>query len=123
MAFIAPEMSFVASGVRSVGVSNGASRLRNSSLLLEFDLAKFRPSCELVFILEDSISFDGNIARSSGFALRQSETPLHLLIKVELLWSRAHIRFGKNASELKFAGVFHLNTRAIWNRNIPNEKT
>jgi hypothetical protein len=60
MAFIAPEMSFVAAGVRSVRVSNGASRLRNSSVLLGFDLARFRPSCELVFILEDSTSFDGN---------------------------------------------------------------
>ena len=70
MAFIAPEMSFVASGVRSVRVANGASRLCKSSVLLGFDLAKFRPSCELVFILEDSTSFNGNIARPREFAMR-----------------------------------------------------
>ena len=57
-------MSFVASDVRSVRVSSGASRLCNSSVLFGFDLAKLRPSCELVFIVEDSTSFDGNIALS-----------------------------------------------------------
>ena len=77
MAFIAPEMSLVASGVRSDGVSNGASRLRRSSVLRGFDFARFRPSRELVFIFEDSTSFNRNMARSR--------------------W--------KNASKLKLSGV------------------
>jgi hypothetical protein len=67
---MAPEIFLVASGVRSVRVSNGASRLRNSSVLLGLDLARFRPSCEFLFILEDSTSFDGNIKRSQEFALQ-----------------------------------------------------
>src|SRR5215469_5311931 len=74
IAFIAPEMSFVASGVRSVRVSNGASRLRNSSVLLEFDLARLRPSCEFLFILKDSTSFDGNIRRVSGLGCLQRDS-------------------------------------------------
>lgn len=68
---MAPEISFVASGVRSVRVSNGASRLRNSSVLLGLILAKVRPSCEFLFILEDSTSFDSNNERRES--LRRSD--------------------------------------------------
>ena len=64
-------MSFVASRVRSVRVSNGASRLCNSSALLGFDLATFWPSCKLVFIAKHTTSFAVNIAR-----MRYCEVPL-----------------------------------------------
>lgn len=67
---MAPEISFVASGERSVRVSNGASRLRNSSVLLGLDLAKLRPSCEFLFIVEDSTSFKATL--SARECLRRS---------------------------------------------------
>lgn len=67
---MAPEISFVASAVRSVRVSNGDSRLRNSSVFFGLDLAKLRPSCEFLFILEDSTSFNGDIERARVFALQ-----------------------------------------------------
>src|SRR5207237_6688587 len=55
IAFIAPEISLVASRVRSVRVSSGASRLWTSSAFLGFDLAMIRPSFEwVVFISQDN---------------------------------------------------------------------
>ena len=67
---MAPEISFVASGERSVRVSNGASRLRTTSVLLGLDLAKLRPSCEFLFIVEDSTSFKATL--SARECLRRS---------------------------------------------------
>jgi hypothetical protein len=81
-------MSFVASGVRSVRVSNGASRLRRSSALFGFDLARFRPSCELVFIAKHSTSFAGNIARLRGLCIAENEKTLHPSFRVEQLLSQ-----------------------------------
>src|SRR5262249_17894885 len=54
IAFIAPEISLVASGVRSVRVSSGASRLRRSSAFLGFDLAICRPSVERVVLIAEN---------------------------------------------------------------------
>ena len=102
MAFMAAEMSFVASGVRSVRVSNGASRLRNSSVLFGFDLAGFRPSCELVFILQDSTSFDGNIGRSGEFAPRNAISPAQLkelIGAIRLKLDEASIEFLNRVSD------------------------
>src|ERR1700745_1106296 len=85
-------MSFVASGVRSVRVSNGASRLRNSSVLLGFDLARFRPSCKLVFIAKHSTSFAGNIARLQGRCIAENEKTLHPSFRVQMGFPRSSHR-------------------------------
>src|SRR5205823_14456710 len=55
IAFIAPEISLVASRVRSVRVSSGASRLWTSSAFLGIDLAMVWPSFGwVVFISQDN---------------------------------------------------------------------
>src|SRR5262249_5106604 len=90
-------MSRVASDVRSVRVSSGASPLRRSSAFLGLDFAIVRPSVEVVFIVQDNkhqsrATCANERIRSPSFRIDQL-----LLQRVVSAW--------ENAATVKFAGL------------------
>ena len=77
-------------------------------------LARFRPSCDLVFILEDSTSFDGNIgALARVFAARNEKYGIPLSGYSSLLSQRAFASSerGTDKMQREGRGITHLNVR------------